>query len=144
MNTTWVLVTDKSYARFFSVNGPSSPLTEEDELSHEQSRLREQQLISDAPGSSSGNAGMGRHPMTKENQARHNEAQLFARAISDKLETLHQQGLRKLYVVSDPGFLGILRQAISPQTGDLIKKEIDKNLTGFAATDIRNHLPHYL
>ena len=32
MNNTWVLVADKGHARFFSVDGPTSPLIEEEDL----------------------------------------------------------------------------------------------------------------
>lgn len=144
MNNTWVLVADKGHARFFSVDGPTSPLIEEDDLIHQQSRMREQELISDSPGKSSGVAGMGRHPMTKENEARNQEAIHFAREISDKLADAQQQGLRKLYVVSDPGFLGTLRRKMPGQLRRLVTAEIDKNLAGLATDEIRQHLPRYL
>lgn len=144
MNHTWVLVADKSHARFFSVDGTTSSLIEEADLVHEQSRMREQQLLSDAPGKSSGNAGMGRHPMTKENEARHQEALHFAREIGNRLGDMRQQGLKKLYIVSVPGFLGTLRHKIPAAIRDLVKSEINKNLAGLATKDIRRHLPKYL
>ncbi len=144
MNYTWILVADKGHARFFSVDSPTSPLIEEDNLIHTQSRMRERELISDSPGKSSGVAGMGRHPMTKENEARNQEAMHFARKISDKLSAAQQQGLRKLYVVSDPGFLGTLRQKMPTQLRRLVKGEIDKNLASLAPDQIRNHLPRHL
>lgn len=144
MNYTWILVADKGHARFFSVDSPTSPLIEEDNLIHTQSRMRERELISDSPGKSSGVAGMGRHPMTKENEARNQEAMHFAREISDKLSAAQQQGLRKLYVVSDPGFLGTLRQKMPTQLRRLVKGEIDKNLASLAPDQIRNHLPRHL
>lgn len=144
MNSTWVLVADRGHARFFSVDKPASPLTEEDTLIHDQSRLREQHLISDSPGASSGVAGMGRHPMTKENEARNQEAISFAKEISTRLDSAHQNGLRKLYLISDPGFLGVLRQKMPPNLRRLVTAEIDKNLANLPASDIRSHLPEYL
>lgn len=144
MNYTWILVADKCHARFFSVDASTGSLIEEEELVHERSRMREHQLISDAPGSSSGNAGMGRHPMTKENEARHQESLSFAREISRKLERMQQQGLGRLYVVSDPGFLGTLRQKMSNTLRRLVKAEISKNLAGLDSRALRQHLPSHL
>jgi protein required for attachment to host cells len=46
--------------------------------------------------------------------------------------------------VAAPGFLGDLRNNLTPQTERLVELEIAKDLVGLSIRDLRDHLPDEL
>lgn len=145
MATTWVLVANRSQARIFCADKPAAELTEIESLLHEEGRLHEGDLVSDAPGVSSGVAGRGGNQMNRDEIARHQEAQQFARQICSLLdEGLQQKRFDQFYIVSEPGFLGVLRPQLSPGLKQHLKTEVQKNLATQNGTAIRAALPQYL
>jgi len=145
MSKIWVLVADRSRARFFSAEKPVSQLVEVDGIMHEKGRMKEGELTSDGPGTSSSASGIGGHAMAGEKDARQHEAQIFAKEIFDMLhEAQEKHCFQHLYLVSDPGFLGILRQKIPGSLKPLVKQELNLNIASQSPDQIRKHLPEYL
>lgn len=145
MSITWVLAASRSQARIFSAGTPSAGLTEVENLQHEEGRLHEGDLISDGPGISSGVAGRGGNQMQRDETARHQESELFARKICSLLDdAVQQKRYDQLYVLCEPGFLGLIRPQLSTAVKKHLKSEVQKNLVAQSAENIRSALPQYL
>jgi protein required for attachment to host cells len=143
MPVTWVLVADKSRARIFSKNG-RSPFREEEGFIHPESRMHEQQLTSDLPGSDGGgsNGGGQRHGKGPRVSPKRHEAQVFCKQVADHLEAARaEQRFQRLLVVAPPAFLGLLREQFSPPLGALVTREVNKNLVHLKADELREQLP---
>ena len=140
MSGTWVLVADSSCAKIFKTGGKLNDLQEVADLVHSESRMHEQQVSSDLPGSNAGGGG-SRHGFEGKTGIKEHEAENFAREIDCQLETGRNNGqFDKLIVVAAPAFLGVLRKNISSNTSKLITSEINKDLVKSSVEEIKNHL----
>ena len=140
--TICVIVADGSRARILLAEHGNSPLTEVQDFVHPESRLREQDLITDLPGRGSDSGGPGKHTMGQENTARRREVDDFARELSGEIDRLlRKTRLHRIYLVASPKLLGHLRAALSKQCVELIAGEIDKDLVRHDLEAIRSHLP---
>lgn len=140
-----VVVADGSRARILLAESGQSPLIDEKDFIHPESRLREQDLVSDGTGSESDAGGFGKHSMGHERTAHEKEMKNFADELSVEIDRLRQGGdLRRIYLVAAPKFLGLLRATLSKQCSSLIEGEISKDLVSHSIEDIRSHLPRRL
>jgi len=140
-----VLVADGSRARFLSAEDGGSPLTETGDFVHPESRLREQDLVSDGTGSGRDSGGYGMHSMGHENEAHRRQQENFAREVCREIDRLRGAGgLYRIYLIAPPGFLGHLRAALGKQSAELVAGEIDRELVTSSLDDIRSHLPKRL
>ena len=140
MSHTWVLIADSSCAKIFKLDREVDVLIEVSDLLHSESRMHEQEVTSDLPGSHAGGGG-SRHGFEGQTGIKEHEAVNFAREINAQLEAARNNGqFDQLIVAAAPAFLGILRKHISKNTAKLITREINKDLVKFNATEIRNHL----
>lgn len=141
MKTTWVLVAENSRARLFDWQSKTS-LNEIKTLSHPESRLHEQDLVSDEPGRSFDSAGNGRHAEQAPTSAKQHESQTFARELAATLEQSRSNNeFDHLIIVAAPHFLGLLRDEINGALRKTVLQELDKNLARQSAADILKHLP---
>ena len=137
-----VVVADSSRARVLIADSDSSPLVDYKDLVHPESRLREQDLVSDGSGSEGDSGGYGRHSMGHEKTAQQKQAADFAHELGRELERVRAEGgLFRIYLVAPPKFLGHLRSAINKQCTALVSGEIGKDLVKHSIEDIRAHLP---
>ena len=144
MSNTWVLVADSSCAKFFEADSEADTFNEVIDLLHPESRMHEQKVTSDLPGSHAG-VGGSRHGFEGQTGIKEHEAVNFAREIDAQLETGRNTGqFNRLVVAAAPAFLGVLRKNISPNTAKLITHEINKDLVKFSVRELRNHLPGHL
>lgn len=140
-----VVVADSSKARILMAESGQGPLTDEKDFIHPESRLREQDLVSDGTGSESDGGGFGKHSMGHERTAHEKEMKNFADELCVEIDRLRQgSDLRRIYLVAAPKFLGLLRTAMSKQCSTLIEGEISKDLVSHSIEDIRSHLPRRL
>lgn len=137
MSATWVVVTDSSKARFFSLVSRTEPLQEMEGMVHAEGRMRDQDEVSDKQGGH----GEGGHAFEAPTDVKHHEAEIFARQIADKLEHGRvNHDYDKLILVAPPAFLGTLRQALNNHVQDLVSSSLDKNLVAENETAIREHI----
>jgi protein required for attachment to host cells len=140
-----VLVADSSKARFFSAPDGHSDLQQDRDMSHSDSRLKEQDLVANGVGSASDAGGYGKHLMGHENAAHQRQAEMFANELSSELDKTRQSnGLLRIYLIAAPRFLGLLRESLSSQCTALLTSEINKDLVNHNIKDIRSHLPTHL
>lgn len=160
MQTTWIITANAGRARFFSESDPAEPLEELEDMVNAAARLRETETLTDrmgntAAGSSSHNIG-GNEAAGFAHNAKagapnktyqpavtpaEQEAEKFAKDISNYLMQAHQEGRFKQLVISaSPQFLGALRSFLDPHVKALIKFEVNKDYTQFNAQELREQL----
>ena len=140
-----VVVADSSKAKILLAEDGRSALVEHRDYVHPESRLKEQDLVSDGTGSESDPGGFGKHSMGHENAAHKKQAEIFAHELCDEIDRLRQpRDLRRIYLVAPPKFLGLLRASISKQCVELLAGEVNKDLVTNSIEDIRSHLPKLL
>jgi protein required for attachment to host cells len=144
MHSTWIVVADACRARFFAADRPAGPLIEMDSLSNPQARLHEGDLVTDRGGRDvSGNGG--RHGLGTPNAAKTESTQRFAGEVCAVLEAgRRRHAFDRLYVLSAPAFLGMLRQHQSNGLRSLVTREVAKDVTTQTPEQIRAQLPDYL
>jgi protein required for attachment to host cells len=142
---TLVAVTQRAKARFFLQEAAKAPLVEIATLEHPESRKPGRDLESDRPGRTQDSKGQGRHAMAVEETHKEREAANFARTIAEDLKTRRNDGVfNQLVLVAEPGFLGLLRDALDGPTQKLVIGEVKKNLTDHKAEDLHPHLSDLL
>ena len=140
-----VVVADSSKARILVAESGNSPLSDERDYIHPESRLKEQDLVSDGAGSESDSGGFGKHSMGHEKAAHQKEAEAFAHELRDEIDKLRRNSdLHRIYLVASPKFLGLLRSSINKQCAELLSGEVNKDLVDHSIEDIRSHLPNRL
>lgn len=141
MAKKWIVVAEQSQARFFLVDKVDEPLVELARLDHPIAHKREGELVSDRPGRSFNSVGAGRHAMDPEVEHKEQEAMRFAGEIVDRLEKARGRGdVDEITLVAGPQFLGLLRQKMSAALGEIVRREIPKNLGQYDAREIREHM----
>ena len=141
----WVLVADAGRARFFSADSATASLVEAEDRLHPESRLHERDMASDEPGRTHDSHGEGQHAMGKKVDPKSQEAIRFAKELCEDLEHRRTGGqVDALYVIAEPAFLGHLRDHMGAPLKQLVKDEINRDLTEHAVADIRGHLPEQL
>lgn len=138
---TWVVVADRSRARFFILASRIAPMDELDGMLHAEGRMQERDELSDRQGGIAGGHGEGDHTFEAPTDMAHHEAEVFARQIADKLEQGRvNHDYDKLILVAPPAFLGALRLAVNDHIRDLIADTLDKNLVSESEAVIREHI----
>jgi len=140
-----VVVADSSRARILLAEIEHSSLIDYRDFIHSESRLREQDLVTDGTGTEVDSGGYGKHSMGYENAAHQKQAETFAYELCGEINKLRRNSdLHKIYLIAPPRYLGLLRSSISKQCAELLVDEINKDLVNHSIEDIRSHLPKYL
>lgn len=144
MKLTWILVADSTRARIFTADTPSSPLEEIEDFSHKEGRLHDREITSDLPGKIKSADGGG-HAFEQPTDPKKHEIDAFAHHVTKFLEDAHNANrFEQLILVAGPSFLGMLRSHLPEQIKQLVRFELNKEITMLSAADIRQHLPQYL
>lgn len=144
MKLTWILVADTTRARIFTADTPSSPLEEIEDFPHIAGRLHDREITSDLPGRIKSADGGG-HAFEQPTDPKKHEIDNFAHHIAKFLEDAHNANrFEQLMIVAGPSFLGMLRSHLPEQIKQLVRFELNKEITMLSAADIRQHLPQYL
>ena len=133
----WVVVADRSRARILSADWPEpSEWTEAADMVHAEGSLKGTDVNSDGP-TNFGETMRGHHDGEPKTDFKHLTAERFADEIVSRLEegrVKNQFG--KLGLVCPPLFLGVLRNKLSSQLGQLVALELDKDYTHVKFKDI--------
>jgi protein required for attachment to host cells len=139
----WVVAADSVRARLFEVRGTDGLMTEVLDLSNPQSRLSDRDLVSDRGGRVRvGGDSSRRHVYGEDNRERTHTRKLFAARIAAALDELRANGrLGRVYLVAEPGFLGVLKSQLTPETRTLVAGSINSGLATSPISEIRATLP---
>ena len=137
-----IVVCNHSQARLFKANSMAIVSEIADQV-NPQARMRDQDLATDEPGKYRGGGLDGQHHAEDHRTApRDKAAANFARDIATAVAAMvatHQ--LEKLYIVAEPGMLGLLRAELSDHCRKLVADEITKDVVGRTPDQIRDYLP---
>ncbi len=151
IQTTWILVCDASKARIFEGTKKNQPWALLETIDHPESRLKDQDLVTDRPGrvqqsavNGQGNGTLGkgsRSGMEPHITPKEAEHQQFARFLADVLAKGHRErSYDNLLIVANPQFLGILRGILTEQIKKLVKATVDKDYTSLPTKDLQERL----
>ncbi|WPL18395.1 attachment protein [Thiorhodovibrio winogradskyi] len=141
----WLIVADAGRAALYAAESSRGPLTEIQDFIEPNSRLLDQDLVTDRPGRGFGSAGQGGHTLEPSTQPGDVEAERFAKRLAEILDQARaEQRFEMLGLVAPPAFLGLLRKRLPDETARQVVLEIDKDLTRHDADGVRARLPERL
>jgi protein required for attachment to host cells len=139
--TTWIVVSNASRARVFSVNGATPAWTLVRELEHPASRAKGSELTPTEPGRMKQSAGQGRPAMEAGTPPKEVEAEHFAQELAHLLDKEYDhQAYSQLLLVAPPHFLGLLRKRLNAKLTKHLLASVDKDLTAIEARDLPERL----
>jgi protein required for attachment to host cells len=144
-HATWIVAADAGRARLFRAENEDGELTEIDDLLNADARLRDLETAQDRNGhTNSGNRSAGNSFEPRQWHLDH-AAEVFARGLSQRLSAARRRGeVDRLYIIADPGFLGLLRKKLDRPTLRIVAQQTAKDFTRRSAEHIRNQLPKQL
>jgi protein required for attachment to host cells len=152
-HTSWIVIMDRSQARFFEAGGSDVPLNAIHQIASPEGRVRGQELLADRPGRSFDSSPVGHHGQG--GAARH----AYSSAVSPHDEAAHnlvmkivaylEEGRGKnlyehLILVAEPHFLGLLRKQLSTQLASTVLKEIEKDWAHLSGNKLSETISHAL
>jgi protein required for attachment to host cells len=141
MSKTWILVAHRGGARLFENRGPGKGLEFLQNIDNPAGKLKSQEINSDKAGRSSDRGGRGRHAYATEQDPTVHIAEHFAKRLATLLEEGRtEQRYRRLVLVAEPRFLGLLRSSLPDTTAGLVSATLDKDLGGTETRDLPRHL----
>ena len=148
----WILVSDASRARIYSVELEHRPMVLRAEFEHSESRAMEKDLVSDRPGRMSQSTSSGGHPghgsrsgMEPGTTAKEVEHERFARTLTAELNTqFSRNAFARLVVVANPEFLGLLRDSLSEPLKKALSASVNKDYTRLELRDLEEQLAEVL
>ena len=147
-----IVVADQAEARFYDAEPPDPALHLAGRLTDPLAHQHDRQIGSDRPGRVFDHApaagtrrGAVAHHATGgegDRRPRRHEAMMFARRIAQDLALAQRQGrFERIVIVAEPGFLGLIRQALPPGLGASVAAEVPKDLVHQTEAVVRAHLP---
>ncbi len=144
----WILVSDSSRARLFSVASAHRPLVLEADFEHAESRAHEQELVSDRPGRMSQSTAGGAHPghgsrsgMEPSTPPKTVEHERFARMLTTVLSTqFGRNSFARLVITASPEFLGLLRDNLSEPLKKSLVATLNKDYTRLTEVELAEQL----
>lgn len=141
MSQYWVIAADSTEARLFERAKKFSPLVEQQDFLHPESRLRGADLEHDRQGKTFSSHGYGQSDNQKPTDPKTREARDFARELADRLNKARARGeFQHLQIVAEPSFLGLLREQLDAETRACVERAVDKSLTRRSAETIAGAL----
>ena len=141
MQTRWVVVTDSTRARIFEKKGANQPLHEFEDLYHPAAYENQDELEHHTRGRFHDVGTRHSHtddpsvsPLTHQND-------LFAKSIALYLDKGRKDAkYHRLYLISSPHFLGLLRNKLGKEVNRLIENEWSQELSDLSADEVENFL----
>ena len=145
-----IVVASQAETTFYDVQEIGQRLQFAGRLSDPLAHLHDRDLKSDRPGRvfdhaplSAGRRGAtGHHGTGSERRPRKHEALVFAQKIAAELEQARRDDrFERLIVMAEPGFLGVLREALPSSLKSTVIAEVPKDLAQQPESAVRAHLP---
>ena len=127
MALTWILVADRSGAHIWQTRGRN--LDHVKGIAPPEGRLHDGELESDAAGRSFASHGKGSDAMEKSESPSETVAKRFAKELADVARDARAKGaFERLFLVAEPGFLGMLEGALDDPTRQAVAGTVKKRL----------------
>jgi len=136
MKKIWIVVASAIQASVYEMSERDRHLTLVHKLSHEESRMRNQDLVSDRPGHSAKGRDFAESISHKLLEAKH-----FAHDIAEVCEKGRlANAYSSMMVVAEPHFHGMLNKECSTHVQQLIKHHIAKDYTHYSQKKLEDQL----
>ncbi len=124
----WVVVANASRAQVFAADILFATLESVEDRIHPSSRMRDQELVSSAPGRSYASPGGQPTALDRHTDPHEVEVERFAREVADLLDHGRKTDrYERLVLVAPPKFLGLLRDAIDADTARAVVGSIARD-----------------
>ena len=143
MNNTWVLVANAGEAHLFNLT--KSELEPLKNFSHNESRMKGEELASDRPGASQSDVNREGHGSYAEpTDPKEYEKDRFARELADTLNKARSENqFNELVIVASPHFHGLINKHLDDETSQKVSHHIEKDYTQVQDSDMLDTLlPH--
>lgn len=140
-----VVAADSARARVFRAGTPDAPLEEVEALVNPEARLHEHDLVEDSAGRRGTRPTQAKRSALGGETAKRHRAEEFAAAVCERAgRQLRAAHARRLYLVAEPEFLGLLRRTLDRSLLRQVAGAVAKSVTGKPAGRIRAALPSRL
>ena len=137
----WIMVANGSVGKIFQSNGSKLHIELLQEISSEAAHLRTHELGDNKPGRTFGGANSARHAMEPRTDPHRKEKTRFAHHIASLLnEGASTHKFDELVLAASPEFLGDIRTELNKHAHELVKKEINKDLTHLKEEEILSYI----
>lgn len=144
MRKVWIITANRTQARVFRAEN-THKLVEIKTLQHKEGREHARDLNADRQGRNNNRRGYGIDTMEAKTPVESKESVRFATEIAHMLHEGHKAGsFERLYLIANPPFVSILRDAIKTPVAKLIQEEVHKDLTHCRTEQVRESLPPVL
>lgn len=141
MQTSWVVVTDSTRARIFEKKGATQPLNEFEDLYHPSAYQSQNELEHHTRGRSHHSGTFHSHTDDPSVSPLAHQNDLFAKSIALYLDKGRKDArYHRLYLISSPHFLGILRNKLGKEVNRLIENEWSQELSDMSAEEVEKFL----
>lgn len=145
MKKSWYVVADSSGARIFEQRGVTHELTLLRQLDHPEGRLKTEELVSDRQGRSDRSNMHGRTPLGGDYDPKEALREDFANDLAQGLEQdALQEKFHYLVLVSEPHFLGLVKQNLGSHAQRKLRTSLAKDLSQVSHHDMGGHLESVL
>jgi len=125
---SWIITANSAFARIFAQDA-SGKWEEINSIEHEESRLKNSDLVTDKEGTSFDRMGPGRTHMDRKTSPKEHEVDVFVHELATYLRLASQLGkFAKLHIVAAPAFLGKLRAELHQEVATKLGGQISKDL----------------
>lgn len=127
----WVVVADSNTARIYThnINSHKEPLKLLHTLNHPESKLRDQDLVSDRPGHYK-SGGTNRGAFVSRSDPKELEIEKFAHQIVELLDQGRKQNqFEQLFIFADPRFYGLMGMHMNKHVMEMVSKVVQKDYT---------------
>lgn len=125
---SWIITANSAFARIFAQDA-SGKWEEINSIEHEESRLKNSDLVTDKEGTSFAPKGKGRSHIDRKTSPKEHEVDIFAHELATYLRLACQLGkFSKLHMVAAPAFLGKLRLELHEEVKTKLGGQISKDL----------------
>jgi protein required for attachment to host cells len=146
-NKTWILVANRSHARFFASDGIVKNLHLVESVPHPAGRLKNHELTSDRSGTSKSEHGAdyGVHGLVNKGAPVQQITRQFAKAIGAKLNRARaSNAFVKLILIADSKLLGEIRTHLDSPTTECVNVSLGKDLTHLTENSLQDRLHELL
>ncbi|MCP5470152.1 MAG: host attachment protein [Chlamydiales bacterium] len=144
MRKVWIITANRCKAKVFRAEN-THKLVEIKTVEHKEAHEHARDLNADRQGRNNNRLGYGVDTMEAKTSVEEKDAVQFAMELAHMLHEGYKAGFfERLYLIANPPFVSILRDALPKQVASLVEKEVHKDLTHSKGEEVREYLPPVL
>lgn len=137
----WILVGNASRVRLFSADARGENWTLLEELFHDESRAKNEQLLNQPDNPNAGSLH-GPPPENEPAGRKELEHERFAQMISRRLDRgVDEHQFDRLIIAAPPTFLGRLRRVLSPRVRQRVVLDLGADYTNVPSRELPSRVP---